>query len=68
MELATPYTTHVKDAMAGKPMTNFMRGGLKEGFVKTGAYGGAVADNARKNADTVKAQMMKGTSSSSRVR
>src|SRR5512147_1752399 len=31
----TPYTTHVKDAMAGKPMVNFLRGGLKEGFVKT---------------------------------
>ena len=56
----TPYTTHVKDAMAGKPMTNFMRGGLKDGFVKTGAYGRAVADHARKSADAVKAQMLKG--------
>ena len=56
----TPYTTHVKDAMAGKPMNNFMRGGLKEGFVKAGAYGRAVADHARKSADAVKAQMMKG--------
>src|SRR5438876_5579023 len=56
----TPYTTHVKDAMAGKPMNNFMRGGLKDGFVKTGAYGRAVADHARKSADSVKAQMLKG--------
>jgi basic membrane protein A and related proteins len=56
----TPYTTHVKDAMAGKPMNNFMRGGLKEGFVKTSAYGRAAADHARKSADAVKAQMMKG--------
>jgi simple sugar transport system substrate-binding protein len=56
----TPYTTHVKDAMAGKPMNNFMRGGLKDGFVKTGAYGRAVADHAKKSADAVKAQMMKG--------
>src|SRR5262245_57669013 len=56
----TPYTTHVKDAMAGKPMNNFMRGGLKDGFVKTGAYGRAVADHAKKSADAVKAQVMKG--------
>src|SRR6266851_3157113 len=56
----TPYTLHVKDALAGKPMVNFLRGGLKEGFVKTSAYGKAVSAAARKNADSVKAQMMKG--------
>ena len=57
----TPYTMHVKDAMAGKPMVNFLRGGLKEEFVKTAAYGRAVPEAARKSADAVKAQMMKGT-------
>ena len=56
----TPYTTHVKDAMAGKPMVNFLRGGLKEEFVKTSAYGKPVPESARKNADAIKAQMMKG--------
>ena len=56
----TPYTTHVKDALAGKPMVNFLRGGLKDGFVKPSAYGKAVAEKARKNADAVKADMMKG--------
>ena len=56
----TPYTMHVKDAQAGKPMVNFLRGGLKEGFVKTSAYGRAVSEAARKNADGVKAGMMKG--------
>jgi len=56
----TPYTLHVKDTMSGKPMMNFLRGGLKEGFVKTSAYGKAVSEAARKNADTVKAQMMTG--------
>jgi basic membrane protein A len=56
----TPYTEHVKAAMAGKPMLNFQRGGLKEGFVKTSAYGKAVSEGARKQADGVKAQMMKG--------
>jgi simple sugar transport system substrate-binding protein len=56
----TPYTTHVKDAMTGKPMVNFLRGGLKEEFVKTSAYGKPVPESARKNADAIKAQMMKG--------
>ena len=56
----TPYTMHVKDAQAGKPMVNFLRGGLKEGFVKTSAYGRAVSEAARKNADGVKARMMEG--------
>ena len=46
--------------MAGKPLNNFLRGGLKEGFVKTSAYGKAVPEAARKKADAVKAQMMKG--------
>ncbi len=41
-------------------MVNFLRGGLKEGFVKTSAYGPAVAEAARKKADAVKARMMKG--------
>jgi len=56
----TPYTMHVQDAMAGKPMVNFLRGGLKEGFVKPSAYGKAVGEAARKNADAVKARMIKG--------
>lgn len=55
----TPYTEHVKAAMAGKPMNNFLRGGLKEGFVKPSAYGKSVSEAARKNADDVKAKMMK---------
>ena len=56
----TPYTTHVKDALAGKPMVNFLRGGLKDGFVKASPYGKAVPEGARKRADAVKAEMMKG--------
>jgi simple sugar transport system substrate-binding protein len=56
----TAYTLHVKDAMEGKPMKNFLRGGLKEGFVKMSAYGKAVPDAAKKKADGIKAQMMKG--------
>ena len=56
----TAYGEHVKAAQGGRPMINFLRGGLKEGFVKTSAYGGAVGESARKKADAVKAEMMKG--------
>lgn len=41
-------------------MINFLRGGLKEGFVKTSAYGPAVTADARQKADAIKAQMMAG--------
>jgi simple sugar transport system substrate-binding protein len=56
----TPYTLHVKDAQAGRPLVNFLRGGLKDGFVKPSPYGKAVSEAARKKADAVRAQMTKG--------
>jgi len=56
----TPYTVHVKDTMSGAPFKNFLRGGLKEGFVKMSPYGKAVSDAARKQADAIQAAMMKG--------
>ena len=56
----TPYTMHVKDAQAGKPLVNFLRGGLKDGFVKPSAYGKAAPDAARRQADAAKTQMLKG--------
>lgn len=43
---------------AGSAPGNFVRGGLKEGFVKTSAYGPAVSEAARKQADAIKAEMM----------
>lgn len=57
----TAYTTFVEAAKAGKPHPNFVRGGLKEGFVKMSAYGPAVSDAAKKQADAVKAQMVAGS-------
>ena len=57
----TAYRTMIDAARSGKPHPNFVRGGLKEGFVKTSAYGPAVSEAARKNADAVKAKMMGGT-------
>ena len=56
----TPYTIHVKDAMSGAPFKNFLRGGLKEGYVKMSPYGKAVSDAAKKKADGIHAAMMKG--------
>ena len=47
-------------ARTGKPHPNFLRGGLKDGFVKTSAYGPSASEAARKAADAVKAKMMAG--------
>ena len=55
----TIYTAFAKDTMDGKAPANFVRGGLKEGVVKTSAYGPAVSDKAKARADAVKAEMMK---------
>ncbi len=54
------YTKMISDYMAGKPIANIVRGGLKEAIVKTSAYGPAVSAEARKNADAIKAGFMKG--------
>ena len=56
----TAYKTIIDAARSGKPHPNFVRGGLKDGFVKTSAYGSMVPEAARKNADAVKADMLKG--------
>jgi basic membrane protein A len=56
----TPYTQLVKAAQTGAPMINFLRGGLKEGFVKMSPYGKPVTDAAKKKADGIKASMLKG--------
>ncbi len=56
----TAYTSILEAARSGKPHLNFVRGGLKEGFVKTSAYGPSVSEAARKGADAVKAKMMAG--------
>jgi basic membrane protein A and related proteins len=57
---ASVYKSFVEKAQKGEPLANFVRGGLTEGFVKMSAYGPAVSEAARKHADAVKAEMMKG--------
>src|SRR4029079_14707264 len=56
----TAYTTFVEAARSGKPHPNFVRGGLKGGFVKMSPYQTAVSEAARKQADAIKAQMVAG--------
>lgn len=57
----TAYKTIIDAARAGKPHPNFLRGGLKEGYVKTSAYGSMVTDVAKKNADDIKSKMIAGS-------
>ncbi|MGZ5195433.1 MAG: BMP family ABC transporter substrate-binding protein [Ramlibacter sp.] len=57
----TAYTTFIEAARTGKPHPNFIRGGLKEGYVKMSAYGPMVPDVAKKEADAIKAKMIAGT-------
>jgi basic membrane protein A and related proteins len=57
----TAYKTVIEAAQSGKPHPNFIRGGLKEGYVKMSPYGSAANEAARKNADDIKGKMVAGT-------
>lgn len=57
----TAYKTVIAAAQAGKPHPNFLRGGLKEGYVKMSPYGAMVTDPAKKQADDIKAKMVAGS-------
>jgi len=56
----TVYKQFVGDAQIGKPIPNFTRGGLTEGFVKMSPFGPALPEAGRKNVTDVKAEIMKG--------
>jgi simple sugar transport system substrate-binding protein len=50
------------DAMkAGKAPGNFVRGGLKEGYVRTSTYGPAVPAAAKEKADAAKTAILSGS-------
>ena len=57
----TAYKSFLDAARGGKPHPNFIRGGLKEGYVKMSAYGSMVTDAAKKDANSTKAKMIAGT-------
>jgi simple sugar transport system substrate-binding protein len=52
------YVAKIKE---GKPWDHLVRGGLKDGFVKTSPYGPAVSAEAKAAADAIKAKMMDGS-------
>ncbi|MDE3080539.1 MAG: BMP family ABC transporter substrate-binding protein [Paracoccaceae bacterium] len=54
------YTDFVETTLKGGTIDNFVRGGLKEGFVKMSPLGPANSDVARKQFEAVKAEIMKG--------
>jgi basic membrane protein A len=56
----TVYKQFLADEQTNKPLPNFVRGGLAEGFVKMSAYGPALPAAGRNNVDAVKAEIMKG--------
>jgi simple sugar transport system substrate-binding protein len=57
---STPYKQIIEAALADKPMSNFMRGGLAEGFVKMSPYGAAVTPAAKKAGDAALAALKTG--------
>jgi basic membrane protein A len=57
---ATVYKMYATKMQAGETLPNFTRGGLSDGFIKMSPYGPAVSEPARKQADAVKAEIMKG--------
>jgi simple sugar transport system substrate-binding protein len=57
---STPDAAYVKEIQQGKPMTSYMRGGLKEGFVKNSTYGPAVSAAAKANVDDIRTRMLAG--------
>lgn len=54
------YTDFVKKAQAGEKLGNFVRGGLKDGFVKMSPLGPAVSAEARTKFEAVHAEIMNG--------
>jgi simple sugar transport system substrate-binding protein len=55
------YSDFVKRFQASEKIPHLVRGGLKEGMVKSSPYGQAVSEMARQHAETVRAQFMEGT-------
>ncbi|WP_158047194.1 BMP family ABC transporter substrate-binding protein [Skermanella pratensis] len=56
----TVYKDFVTKAQAGEKPGQFVRGGLKEGFIKTSAYGPAVSSESKAAGEAIKAKMMAG--------
>jgi simple sugar transport system substrate-binding protein len=57
---AKVYTDFVNAMLAGKPLGNFVRGGIPEGFVKMSPLGPAVSADAKAQFDATLAEINKG--------
>ncbi|TWF49378.1 BMP family ABC transporter substrate-binding protein [Neorhizobium alkalisoli] len=57
---AKVYTDMVNTTLKGGAINNFVRGGLAEGFIKMSPLGSAVSEPARKQFESVKAEIIKG--------
>ncbi|MGA2231727.1 MAG: BMP family ABC transporter substrate-binding protein [Tepidisphaeraceae bacterium] len=55
------YVNFVNDFRNGKPLPRNLMGSIRDGSVKLSPYGPAVSDQAKKDCDAVKAQMVAGT-------
>jgi basic membrane protein A len=55
------YVDMVNDMKAGKAPGNFVRGGLKEGYVRSSAYGPAVSATAKEKTDAAKTAILNGS-------
>jgi len=58
---STPYGMLVDAARTNKPHLNFLRGGLKEGFVKMSAYGPSVTPAAKAAGDAARTALTSGS-------
>ncbi|HEX4352259.1 MAG TPA: BMP family ABC transporter substrate-binding protein [Polyangiales bacterium] len=58
---STVYENYIKQMRAGAPLQHLVRGGLKDGFVKSSPYGAAVTPEAKTAAEAVRAKMMDGS-------
>jgi simple sugar transport system substrate-binding protein len=55
------YTDYAEMIKTGKPIPNLVRGGFKEGIVKSSPYGPAVSEKAKKHADEVRGKFTEGS-------
>lgn len=54
------YPGFVRTVLANKALPNFIRGGFREGFVKSSPYNAVVPEPARKHADAIRARFTQG--------
>jgi basic membrane protein A len=54
------YEKYIKQMREGAPLEHLVRGGLRDGFVRSSPYGAAVSEQAKAAAESIRAKMMEG--------